>query len=187
MKKRKFILIAGLLLLIVSILSWCGIRKYEEFIGENIPLGEQDRDFISLIKNSLKKKGDIVKVSDIHTGEWSYVCVHPISSYSNIRRGISEWAQIAIEDVEVINNVNTYADDHVWGIYFYYPPNKAEYYRIPWYEIYQTGRYFCAEKESAYFKITGDFKNREFVNLVSSVVPDFIELRILDTKKENLK
>jgi hypothetical protein len=145
----------------------------------------QDKEFIANIKQHLKKVGDTAKVEDIHPGDWEKVCFNPISAYSNIEvKNTPEG--LRSNGTEIINNANTYANDKIWGVYFRYRDNKAEYYRIPWDVMYWGGveeKNSCVDRGSATFEVIGDFNNRKSVNPVATVAQDFIELRLTNDKK----
>ncbi|MEW8026282.1 MAG: hypothetical protein AB2806_00885 [Candidatus Thiodiazotropha sp.] len=121
---------------------------------------EQDHAFVNKIKQHLKKKGDVVKVSDIHPGDWVKVCSTGYGTYGDALNVVSEFSGIRKDLLEVKDSGNkdtTYTDELDWGIYFYYPPNKVEYFSIYRDEILPNSinaikdDYSCVTKNRAYF------------------------------------
>jgi hypothetical protein len=129
----------------------------------------QDKEFINKIKNHLKKEGDIVKVSDIYPGDWEYVCANEKNRRAedlighifldpsrqdnkdpilNLGIGDSEYAK----NVEVLNTKSTIANNLNWGIIFFYPPNKIQYFHIPNAIYYHAGGN-CTDKKNAFFEL----------------------------------
>lgn len=141
----------------------------------------QDRQFIRHLKESLRNVGDRASVATIHPGEWTEVCINPIGTNSNIEVELVEGVGLRPNGVDVVNGANTYADDNVWGIYFRYPGNKVEYFRIPWQEMkggIQGPELMCAPKERATLEIIGNSDNRTLLPAQTEVAKDYIEFRI---------
>jgi len=161
-------------ILIVPFLTSCG--------GEfNKKITAQDYEFIAKIKDHLKKKGDVIKVENVFPGEWTRVCINPIGMYSNIEVTFVEGEGLRSNGIEIINGADTYSNDYVWGIYFLYPSNKAEYYRITKNEM--TGHLaniddFCVDKRLAYLEVTEDISAWDNRNQLINTSGDFVVLKL---------
>lgn len=110
------------------------------------------------IKQHIKKKGDSVRVSDIHPGDWTKVCFTIDSGVGGEGYDTAAWVLGVHEDeIRVINrprDETKFLEDFGWGIYFIYPPNKIEYFRIDKVQMVRgaaPGRHECADKERAFF------------------------------------
>jgi hypothetical protein len=126
---------------------------------------QQDREFVAKIKEHLKHKGDNVRVSDIHPGEWTKVCFTVAGAAHNAVRTVAKMGGVDFNLVKVINRKNSeasHSDMFDWGIYFFYPPHSLEYFQIFNGDTYpsQIGavkdQYGCARKEYAYFIAKND-------------------------------
>lgn len=132
-------------------------------------MAEQDRAFIEKIKQHIKKKGDVVKVTDIHPGDWTKVCFTVGDGVNDDALDVvSLFSGLEKKDLKVINrkkSATSFVDDFDWGIYFFYPPDKVEYFVIPHNQIIQGGvrphnKFECSEKENAYFQSSTDLMQR---------------------------
>lgn len=143
-----------------------------------------DKKFILNLKSFLKQQGDYVHVAEVHPSDWVSVCFNPIGSYSNIQGLFVEGVGFKSQNRKIKGDKNTYADDDVWGIYFLYPNNEVEYFRIPRQEIYsgiiEGSDDLCAERSQAYLKVVGDFNHRNFTNTQSNVVGTYIEISLIE-------
>lgn len=120
----------------------------------------QDVAFVHKIERALKVERDRVRVAKLHEGDWQKVCFTTMGAKYDAVAAISEDTGIHESELEVINRPKSEArhgDDFDWGIYFFYTPNKIEYYEISLSvmaqgafssEIIATG---CAKRDNAYF------------------------------------
>lgn len=147
---------------------------------------EQDRAFLDRIKQHLRKKGDFVKVSDIHPGEWSKVCFTAAGARDDAIWTVAEFEKIDRGQVEVINrpkNQASHGDMFDWGIYFFYPPNKIEYFRLfngyafPSQLKAKTDDYRCVIRRDAYFFATTDMTKEDYTN-------EYLSIQLTEYEKE---
>lgn len=133
---------------------------------------ESDRIFIKSLKANLQQEGDSKMVSLVYPGNWLEVCIHN-------RFGFSA-DHTTIDKGEIINRSrgDTYADDEYWGIYFIYPKDKIEYFKIPMFEIFPKGLDTCHKKNNAYFEVYGDYYNRQGISNSAVLEKDFIQINI---------
>jgi hypothetical protein len=94
----------------------------------------QDQQFIAKIKKQLKQEGDVVKVIDVHPGNWEKVCfTSGDGSGDDALDAVSRFTGINKKQLEVINRDRSdtrWVEDFEWGIYFFYSPNIVEYFSI---------------------------------------------------------
>lgn len=137
----------------------------------------QDIAFVGKIQQTLKSEGNRIKVSELHQGDWQRVCFTAMGAKDDAVQAISEAEGIPESDVDVINRPRSEAghgDDFDWGIYFFYAPNKIEYFEISL-SVMAAGSFSrealhtkCANKDQAYFvadKIVIDNKDEKFLQL----------------------
>lgn len=126
---------------------------------------DQDRALVNKIKQHIKKKWDVVRVTDIHPGDWEKVCFTVGDGVGDDALDqVSGFSGLEKKDLKVINRNKRdtqFVEDFEWGIYFFYPPDKVEYFSIPNNQIFQGAvvpynPYECAEKENAYFESSTD-------------------------------
>jgi hypothetical protein len=110
----------------------------------------------------LKEDGDIIKVANIHPGDWEKVCfTHGDGSGDDALDAISEFTGLKNSELEVINrrrDDTRWVEDFDWGIYFLYPPNRVEYFVMSNVKVAQGGahpsdEFHCVPKHSAYFQV----------------------------------
>lgn len=84
------------------------------------------------INQHLNKPGDWARVSEIHSGEWTQVCVHPSMSTGGTltRRILEKKFGVATNTMLFPNGIPGASDWH-WIIMFLYPPNRLEMYAVP--------------------------------------------------------
>jgi hypothetical protein len=150
----------------------------------NYKIGDDDKAFVAKIKTHLQDVGDTVKVADIHPGEWEEVCINPVGVYGNpgvryIRHddGSDSWHKI-----EVINGPKaTMANDRIWGIYFRYPGDKIEYYRISVYEMLASSG--CVPRDTAVMNVRETSKDWGIGNKAEKS-QDFINIKLMTLKEK---
>ncbi|AEP09706.1 hypothetical protein MICA_1388 [Micavibrio aeruginosavorus ARL-13] len=147
---------------------------------------KQDREFSTKIKDHIKMKDEVIRVSEIHPGNWERVCFTAAGAEGDAIRSVSEFKNIEANNLIVINRERSdtrHGDMFEWGIYFYYPPNKIEYFRIDNSDMYpnQLGAtaddYACASYENAYFKAMQD----ERVNKSGNV---YLNIQLTNIRRE---
>ncbi len=160
---EKSLINKGILIILIMIVASCS--------GEN---RQKDLQFISKIKEHLDKKGDIVRVSDIHPGDWIKVCfTYGGMSTGNIIDDISRITRIDKRDFEIINRSKadvSYVDDFDWGVYFFHAQNKIEYYSIRNSHLIRgvalnSDDLNCLKKEDAFFEGYLRTENSDVVTL----------------------
>lgn len=127
----------------------------------------QDHEFAAKIKEHIKMKDEMIRVSEIHPKNWERVCFTAAGAEGDAIRAVSEFKNIEANSLIVTNRERSdarHGDMFEWGIYFYYPPNKIEYFRIDNNDMYPnqlgaiTDDYACVSRENAYFKATQSAK-----------------------------
>lgn len=157
-------------------------------------MSAQDREFVNKIKKHLKNKGDTIKISDIHPGEWILVCLTNDSGFGgDVLELAHEDLKIEKTAIEIINRPvyqASFMKDFDWGIYFVYPPNKIEYFVISEYALGQGSVWAsgpCATKESAYLVTsTGQWKMNDTEDYMNISVEDreFLNKKIYKWSKD---
>ncbi|MEW8026285.1 MAG: hypothetical protein AB2806_00900 [Candidatus Thiodiazotropha sp.] len=146
---------------------------------------EQDHAFVRKIKQHLKKKGDVVKISDIHPGNWTKVCFTAAGAKDDAVLSLAEFEQIDQRLIKVLNrdrDETNHIDMFDWGIYFFYPPSSIEYFKIFNAEMLPSkvggirDEYSCVRKENAYFVSKSDPKKNKYRD-------DYITIQITEMKK----
>jgi hypothetical protein len=148
---------------------------------------EQDVKFLSAIKSNLKVKGDIIAVKNIHPGEWQEVCFHPLEAGSYIPQTVKDWEDYKLKGIKIINQpTRVSATDKMWGIYFKHRGKGLEYYRIPSTEIFPLINLdkLCLSKDVASFIAIGDYNHRNNKDLKSKLPKDFLEIELINFKKD---
>lgn len=122
---------------------------------------QQDRDFIEKIRVAIQEQNGLIKLSDLHGGDWAKVCFTAAGARSNTINSISQSEHISTSDVQVINRKKheaQHGDMFEWGIYFFYPPNEIEYFVISNDIAYpnqidaETDKSGCVPQQYAYLK-----------------------------------
>lgn len=146
---------------------------------------EQDFAFIAKVKERLKHKGDIVRVSDIHPGDWKKVCFTLAGARNDVLRVVSGSENVNESQIKVSNRKRSdagHGDMFEWGIYFFYPPNVIEYFRIYNGDTYpdqlhaMADKYGCVAKEFAHFKAMSDQRPNKYR-------PDSLTIQLTEIKK----
>ena len=118
---------------------------------------EQDYIFMEKIKAVLHKEGDVVKVTDIHPGNWVEVCVNPGGYNSNLASNRTPQNPDALSNI-ILNDADPYISE--WysesAVIFRYEPSENGQKRL---EIYQmthdlagySSVHYCLGKDDAYF------------------------------------
>ncbi len=147
MKKLKINAFFLFLILTASLLAGC--LDY---------VSEEDTAFMDKIAEKLKKPGDVVMVSDIHPGDWEFVC--PVTDYTHVDKKAAWKLEIIPEKIVFLKNQKDWsALGGMWALAFVYEPNKVEYFRIhPDRFPYRTGD--CVQKKNSSLKLVPTtFKN----------------------------
>lgn len=156
----------------------------------NYSIGAQDKAFIATVKQHLQKEHDTVLASTLHSGGWEAVCVNPLGAYASIEVDHIPDVGFRPNKLEIINGpTSTYANDKVWGIYFRYPGNKIEYYRIP---VNQMNGYYeghektsnCVSRALAQFIVSGDLSEWTDSESTKRVAEDFIEIKLIESENK---
>jgi len=163
-------------------------------------LQKQDYVFLEKLKEHLPEKNDMIKVSDIHPGDWKKVCV--ISGGYNENRALQRNRDGSIRfEIEVINGADPYISEfhNNSAIYFLYGDSEERLNRTEIYKMtknlasYSTLEKPCFDKKNAYFlantirpyfwpKKEGKWNKAEHLQLIK--INNFIDIR-LTSKEEN--
>lgn len=136
----------------------------------------QDREFVAKIKKHLVRAGDEIKVSDIHKGDWEKVCFTAAGASYDAVDAVAELAKVPRSAVQGMNRPLSemrHGDDFDWGIYFFYAPDKIEYFEISLSVMEPSGvpeGDGCAGRQQAYFVarevVSGEKHSGGFLRLV---------------------
>lgn len=129
----------------------------------------------------MREEGDVVKVSNIHPGNWTDVCFTSVghSRAHSITNTVAEYKNVDRSAVISMNRDAsdlTHGDMFFWGIYFISPPADIEYFRLNHKAFYpdrdqsEANTYRCMKKDDAYFKISSisDEEDLLFIQLANS-------------------
>lgn len=179
--KGILIVLCVLLVLISPILFYVIDRHYGLKAGLSCGPCLQEQDYIILenLKQAIPNKGDVIKVSDFHPGDWLKVCTHSGGYNYNLAIYRSENGDEKYE-LDVINNADSwvYDDYSDQALYFYYGKSAEQIDSV---EIYKMTtnlvRYFsspsnqCFDQDGAYFyaeDVIDDFWSNKNVRKVKN-------------------
>ncbi|MCB1681219.1 MAG: hypothetical protein KDI65_04730 [Alphaproteobacteria bacterium] len=159
-----------------------------------------DAALLQKIKISLKKTGNIVKVSDIHPGTWVSVCAagpgYESLEYdprwaviSNSKRS-GKSQEIKREDIKVINqsgNKVKKISPRDMALIFIYDPHSIEVFYFPSWEIMNWTN-TCVDKQEALIKVIGVKGARhEGIKSSDGLADDFIDIMLTSETANPLK
>lgn len=182
-KKRKKWYLLYFLLFIISLICLIVATDCGPCISK------KDYEFVALLKEHLKRKGDMVDISEIHPGDWKRVCAFDggynanLALYTDSEDGNKKrWRKI-------VGNSRPYISDkyNETAISFYYDENVVEIFRMTPNHILFLGageNHVCLEKNGAKFVVVGDttlMTSEAFE--VTNKSKDFIKIKLLSTEK----
>lgn len=139
----------------------------------NVPLGGTNNQLlIEEISSKLNKDNNEISVSHVHKGDWTYVCV-PQHVSLNVKKFVSHELDIQSGNIEFLNGWgyrNFLDGESEWAVIFFYPPNKIEYFSIPYKTLLPNGvkpeGSFCRSKATAFFTLQSDNQNMQRIKLI---------------------
>tara|TARA_R110002095_G_scaffold179904_3_gene157446 strand:- start:2002 stop:2547 length:546 start_codon:yes stop_codon:yes gene_type:complete len=166
LKYLAFILLA-LFSIVIGVFTW------DWATGCGSCLQDQDYRFMEKVKSKLKNVGDIVKVADIHDGEWTKVCARS-GGYDHNLSWKRNFSGKGGEEIVILNNADPYITDAYdeSAMYFHYGQNEQGLEQIEVYQMtpdrmtyqgYIPSKDGCLEKDSAFLQKRSDY----YIQLIS--------------------
>ena len=147
-------------------------------------ISQRDYEFMAKVKENLRKPGDVVKISDIHPGDWTQVCVEMGGVNNNLKASVAAMLGVSESEMIVDHDAKTAIrdEDRTSAIIFIYPPARMEVYRMTSDKLaYMIKESSCLDQKDAYLKHSGDRKNSfsEETLKAASIAEDYIRATII--------
>lgn len=93
----------------------------------------QDHRFVEKLKKAFETEGNIIKVSDVHDGEWAKVCHTTFGARSDAIQIASRFTGLEKEEIIVRNRKRAdtkHSDDYGFGFYFFMLQTRLNFLRF---------------------------------------------------------